>query len=83
MKRMHYETVVIGYERNSLGVRIVKYPPNMVESGVDGDGEATYDANLQKALDLGAAAFVTHDRDFSHVAGITVLMGDEVIGNAT
>lgn len=38
---------------------------------------------LATALDLGAAAFVTHDRDFSHVAGITVLMGDEVIGNAT
>ena len=30
---------------------------------------------LATALDIGAAAFVTHDRDFSHVTGIEVLTG--------
>lgn len=30
---------------------------------------------LATALDIGATAFVTHDRDFSHVAGIDILMG--------
>ncbi len=38
---------------------------------------------LATALDVGAAAFVTHDRDFSHVAGIAILMGDEGNGVAT
>ena len=31
---------------------------------------------LATALDIGAAAFVTHDRDFSHVTGMDILMGD-------
>ena len=31
---------------------------------------------LATALDIGAAAFVTHDRDFSHVTGIDILMGE-------
>lgn len=31
---------------------------------------------LATALDLGAAAFVTHDRDFSQVTGVEILMGD-------
>jgi predicted nucleic acid-binding protein len=31
---------------------------------------------LATALDVEAAAFVTHDRDFSHVVGIRVLMGE-------
>ena len=31
---------------------------------------------LATALDIGAAAFVTHDRDFSHVTGVEILMGD-------
>lgn len=31
---------------------------------------------LATALDIGASAFVTHDRDFSHVMGIDILMGD-------
>ena len=30
---------------------------------------------LATALDIGAAAFVTHDRDFSHVTGIEILTG--------
>jgi predicted nucleic acid-binding protein len=28
---------------------------------------------LASALDIGAAALVTHDRDFSHVTGIDIL----------
>ena len=31
---------------------------------------------LATALDIGAAAFVTHDRDFSNVTGLEILMGD-------
>jgi predicted nucleic acid-binding protein len=31
---------------------------------------------LASALDIGASAFVTHDRDFSQVTGITILTGD-------
>jgi predicted nucleic acid-binding protein len=31
---------------------------------------------LATALDIGAAAFITHDRDFSHVTGVEILMGD-------
>lgn len=31
---------------------------------------------LATALDIGAAAFVTHDRDFSAVTGIDILTGD-------
>ena len=31
---------------------------------------------LATALDIGATAFVTHDRDFSRVTGIDILMGD-------
>lgn len=31
---------------------------------------------LATALDAGAAAFVTHDRDFSHVTGMAILTGD-------
>jgi predicted nucleic acid-binding protein len=30
---------------------------------------------LATALDVGATAFVTHDRDFSHVTGIDILTG--------
>lgn len=33
---------------------------------------------LATALDIGAAAFVTHDRDFSHVMGLQVLTGDSI-----
>jgi predicted nucleic acid-binding protein len=29
------------------------------------------------SLDIGAAAFVTHDRDFSQVSGVKILMGDD------
>lgn len=32
---------------------------------------------LATSLDIGAAAFVTHDRDFSHVIGVEILMGDK------
>ena len=32
---------------------------------------------LATALDIGAAAFVTHDRDFSHVTGVDILRGDQ------
>jgi predicted nucleic acid-binding protein len=32
---------------------------------------------LATALDIGATAFVTHDRDFSHVTGVKILMGDQ------
>lgn len=32
---------------------------------------------LATALDAGAAAFVTHDRDFSRVTGVEILTGDE------
>jgi predicted nucleic acid-binding protein len=35
---------------------------------------------LATALDVGAAAFVTHDRDFSHITGVEILMGD--VGSA-
>ena len=31
---------------------------------------------LATALDINATAFVTHDRDFSTVTGVTILMGD-------
>jgi predicted nucleic acid-binding protein len=31
---------------------------------------------LATALDIGASAFVTHDRDFSRVTGIDILTGD-------
>jgi predicted nucleic acid-binding protein len=31
---------------------------------------------LATALDIGAAAFITHDRDFSAVTGIDILTGD-------
>jgi predicted nucleic acid-binding protein len=31
---------------------------------------------LATALDIGATAFVTHDRDFSQVTGVEILMGD-------
>ena len=31
---------------------------------------------LATALDIGASAFVTHDRDFSQVTGIDILTGD-------
>jgi predicted nucleic acid-binding protein len=31
---------------------------------------------LATALDIGATAFVTHDRDFSQVTGVNILMGD-------
>jgi len=31
---------------------------------------------LATALDVGAAAMVTHDRDFSRVKGLAILMGD-------
>jgi len=31
---------------------------------------------LATALDVGATAFVTHDRDFSQVTGVEILMGD-------
>jgi predicted nucleic acid-binding protein len=31
---------------------------------------------LATALDIGAAAFVTHDRDFSQVTGVQILMGE-------
>ena len=33
---------------------------------------------LATALDMGAAALVTHDRDFSHVSGLDILNGDAV-----
>lgn len=32
---------------------------------------------LATALDIGASAFVTHDRDFSKVTGIAILTGDK------
>ncbi len=32
---------------------------------------------LATALDIGAAAFVTHDRDFSQVTGVVILTGDK------
>ena len=32
---------------------------------------------LATALDIGAAALVTHDRDFSRVTGIQILTGDK------
>jgi predicted nucleic acid-binding protein len=32
---------------------------------------------LATGLDIGAAAFVTHDRDFSHVTGVAILTGDK------
>jgi len=32
---------------------------------------------LASALDIGAAALVTHDRDFSQVSGMTILTGDQ------
>lgn len=32
---------------------------------------------LASALDIGAAALVTHDRDFSQVSGIEILTGDK------
>ena len=32
---------------------------------------------LASALDIGAAALVTHDRDFSQVSGMTILRGDQ------
>lgn len=32
---------------------------------------------LATALDIGAAAFVTHDRDFSQVTGVEILTGDK------
>jgi hypothetical protein len=31
---------------------------------------------LATGLDIGAAAFVTHDRDFSQVSGVEILMGE-------
>jgi predicted nucleic acid-binding protein len=31
---------------------------------------------LASALDVGAAAFVTHERDFSQVTGVAILTGD-------
>ena len=31
---------------------------------------------LATALDMGAAAFVTHDRDFSQVTGMKILTGN-------
>lgn len=31
---------------------------------------------LATALDIGAAAFVTHDRDFSQVTGLAILTGE-------
>jgi len=34
---------------------------------------------LATALDIGALALVTHDRDFSHVSGLDVLTGDTVV----
>ncbi len=33
---------------------------------------------LATALDINATAFVTHDRDFSAVTGVTILMGDPI-----
>jgi len=36
---------------------------------------------LATALDVGAAALVTHDRDFSRVTGLTILMGDAALGD--
>jgi len=32
---------------------------------------------LATGLDIGAAAFVTHDRDFSQVTGVEILTGDK------
>lgn len=32
---------------------------------------------LATALDIGASAFVTHDRDFSQVTGVEILTGDQ------
>ena len=32
---------------------------------------------LTTALDIGAIAFVTHDRDFSNVTGVKILMADQ------
>lgn len=32
---------------------------------------------IASALEIGADAFVTHDRDFSHVTGLKILMGDK------
>jgi predicted nucleic acid-binding protein len=32
---------------------------------------------LASALDIGAAAFVTHDRDFSQVSGMPILTGNQ------
>jgi len=32
---------------------------------------------LATALDIGAAAFITHDRDFSQVTGLEILTGDK------
>jgi predicted nucleic acid-binding protein len=32
---------------------------------------------LASALDIGAAALVTHDRDFSQVSGMPILTGDK------
>lgn len=32
---------------------------------------------LATALDIGAAAFVTHDRDFSRVSGVEILTNDK------
>ncbi len=39
-------------------------------------GVASLAAQLATALDMGAAALVTHDRDFSAVQGIPILYGD-------
>lgn len=35
---------------------------------------------LATGLDIGAAAFVTHDRDFSQVSGVEILMGERGSG---
>lgn len=36
---------------------------------------------LATALDIGATAFVTHDRDFSQVTGVEILTGDTGSGS--
>ena len=40
-----------------------------------GSGRGLWPEGAASALDIGAAALVTHDRDFSAVQGLPVLMG--------
>ena len=55
-KRLQYENLLVGYERNANSRRVVRYPVGETETGVDEDGNPQTISNQDVALDIGEQA---------------------------